>query len=127
MIIYIYSECKYLLLSMHCWLFFSFFFFKYLALKHLDTLIKSPPQAAAPIHSHNEKYGFSYITREMRRCFELQQFIFQFCSFLTPTKTAARAQMMDEEKRKRLIAESVACVGVACTHVTPVLHVLKDV
>lgn len=60
------------------WLFFC------QALKHSGRLIKSVPQAAAPIGSHYEKYtqSLSYITRKMRGCFEVRQssFLFFFSS-----------------------------------------------
>lgn len=65
------------------------------ALKHSGRLIKSVPQAAAPIGSHTEKYSLSlsYITRKMRGCFEVHQSCFFF--LLAPSKKAAGARMLE--------------------------------
>lgn len=84
------SAGGYLILSM-LW---RFFFCQ--ALKHSGRLIKSVPQAAAPIGSHTEKYSpsLSYITRKMRGCFEVHQSYF-FFSLLAPSKKAAGARMLE--------------------------------
>lgn len=105
------------------------------ALKHSGRLIKSIPQAAAPIGSHNEKYtqSLSYITRKMRGCFEVHQssFLF-FSSFFSSFGSLQEGSWSPDDGtvRRRGEMKEAYCHGVAarsvlldwvlpsCTHIT---------
>lgn len=118
------------------------------ALKHSGRLIKSIPQAAAPIGSHNEKYtqSLSYITRKMRGCFEVHQSSFLFFSsfffvFWLPPRRQLEPRWWNRSQKRRnergLLSrcscpERIAWLGVALLHphhpcFPQVFHKQKDV
>lgn len=77
------------------------------ALKHSGRLIKSVPQAAAPIGSHTEKCSpsLSYITRKMRGRFEVHQ-SYSFFSLLAPSEKAAGARLLRTAQRRGEIKQA---------------------
>lgn len=114
------SAGDYLILSMLWRVFFC------QALKHSGRLIKSVPQAAAPIGSHTEKYSpsLSYITRKMRGHFEVHQSCFLFFCWLPPRRQLVPGCWSCSHKRrnkKRLIL-TVQLPKVCCLSGCALLH-----
>ena len=94
------------------------------ALKHSGRLIKSVPQAAAPIGSHTDKYSpsLSYITRKTERTLWSSQILFLFFSFgsLQEGSWCPIAENCSKEETILCsIPECLTLVGVPfCTHIT---------